>query len=80
MAVKIRLSRRGKKKFPSYRIVVIDSRHSREGKFIENIGFYNPCKDPFEFKINEEAAKKWLKNGAIPSPTVKNLLKRIKII
>ncbi len=75
MAVKIRLRRMGKKKNPFYRIVVADSRSPRDGKFIEEIGTYNPNTDPSEFKINEELAKKWLANGAQPTETVGKLFK-----
>lgn len=75
MAVKMRLKRLGVKKAPFYRIVVADSRAPRDGKFIEEIGFYDPTKEPIELKVDEEAAKKWLANGAQPSDTVKKLLK-----
>ncbi len=75
MAVKIRLKRTGKKKNPFYRIVVADARSPRDGKFIEQIGTYDPTKDPSEFKINEELAKKWLANGAQPTETVGKLFK-----
>ena len=75
MAVKIRLRRMGKKKAPFYRIVVADSRSPRDGKFIEEIGTYNPNTDPSEFKIDEERAKKWLADGAQPTETVGKLLK-----
>lgn len=75
MAVKIRLRRMGQKKAPYYRIVVADSRSPRDGRFIEEIGTYNPNADPSEFKIDEEAAKKWLENGAKPTDTVGKLLK-----
>ena len=75
MAVKIRLRRMGQKKAPYYRIVVADSRSHRDGHFIEEIGTYNPNADPSESKIDEEAAKKWLENGAKPTDTVGKLLK-----
>ncbi len=75
MAVKIRLRRMGKKKLPYYRIIVADSRAPRNGRFIEELGTYDPNKDPSEFKINEEAAKKWLANGAQPTETVGKLFK-----
>jgi small subunit ribosomal protein S16 len=75
MAVKIRLRRMGQKKAPFYRIVVADSRSPRDGKFIEEIGTYNPNADPSEFRINEEAAKKWLGNGAQPTEVVGKLFK-----
>lgn len=75
MAVKIRLRRMGQKKAPFYRIVVADSRSPRDGQFIEEIGTYNPNADPSEFRINEEAAKKWLGNGAQPTEVVGKLFK-----
>ena len=75
MAVKIRLRRMGQKKNPIYRIVVSDSRSPRDGKFIEEIGTYNPNTDPSEFKVDEEAAKKWLANGAQPTEVVGKILK-----
>ena len=67
MAVKIRLRRMGEKKNPFYRIVVVDSRSPRDGRFIEEIGTYNPNIEPSEFKVDEELAKKWLANGAQPT-------------
>lgn len=73
--VKIRLTRIGKKKAPLYRIVVADSRSPRDGRFIEEIGTYDPKQDPSVFKIDEEAAKKWLNNGAQPTAEVAKLLK-----
>ena len=75
MAVKIRLKRIGAKKAPFYRIVVADSRYPRDGRFIEEIGYYDPTKDPSVIKVNEELAKKWLSNGAQPTDTVAKLLK-----
>ena len=75
MAVKIRLKRMGKKKAPFYRIVVADARSPRDGRFIEEIGYYDPTKDPSVFKIDEELAKKWLGNGAQPTDTVAKLFK-----
>ena len=75
MAVKIRLRRMGQKKNPIYRIIVSDSRSPRNGRFIEEIGTYNPNTDPSEFKIDEELAKKWLTNGAQPTDVVAKLLK-----
>lgn len=80
MAVKIRLKRLGVKKAPFYRIVVADSRAPRDGKFIEEIGYYDPTKEPMQLKVNEEAANKWLGNGAQPSDTVKKLLKIAGVI
>ena len=76
MAVKIRLRRMGAKKAPFYRIVVADSRSPRDGRFIEEIGYYNPCTEPSEIKVDVEKAEKWLKNGAQPTETVKVLLKK----
>ena len=75
MAVKIRLRRMGQKKNPIYRIIVADSRSPRNGRFIEEIGTYNPNTDPSEFKIDEELAKKWLTNVAQPTDVVAKLLK-----
>ena len=75
MAVKIRLKRMGKKKAPFYRIVVADSRSPRDGKFIEEIGTYDPNQEPSLFKVNEDAAKKWLNNGAQPTEVVGKILK-----
>lgn len=76
MAVKIRLRRMGAKKSPFYRIVVADSRFPRDGRFIEEIGFYNPLVEPAEIKVDAEKAKKWIANGAQPTDTVKSLLKK----
>ena len=76
MAVKIRLKRMGSNKKPFYRIVVADSRSPRDGKFIEEIGYYNPVSQPKQVKINDEKAVKWLSNGAQPTDTVKSLLKK----
>ena len=73
--VKIRLSRMGAKKAPFYRIVVADSRYPRNGRFIEEIGYYDPTKEPSVIKFDEEAAKQWLANGAQPTDTVAKLLK-----
>ena len=75
MAVKIRLRRMGQKKAPFYRIVVADSRSPRDGRFIEEIGTYDPTKDPSEFKVDEELAKKWLNNGARPTEVVGKIFK-----
>lgn len=80
MAVKIRLKRIGAKKNPYYRVVVADSRYPRDGRFIEEIGTYNPIVDPAEVKIDSEKALKWLKNGAQPTDTVKSLLKKVGVI
>lgn len=76
MAVKIRLRRMGAKKAPFYRIVVADSRYPRDGRFIEEIGTYDPTKDPAIVNIDGEKAKKWISNGAQPTDTVKALLKK----
>ena len=75
MAVKIRLRRMGEKKNPFYRIVVADSRSPRDGRFIEEIGTYNPNIEPSEFKVDEELAKKWLASGAQPTEVVGKLFK-----
>ena len=75
MAVKIRLRRLGAKKAPFYRFVVADSRYPRDGRFIEEVGYYDPTKEPSVIKIDEEKAKTWLANGAQPTDTVKALLK-----
>ncbi len=80
MATRIRLKRQGAKKRPFYRIVVADSRSPRDGRFIEEIGYYDPCKEPAEVKINDEKAVKWLKNGAQPSETVRALLNKAGLI
>ena len=74
--VKIRLKRIGMKKQPFYRIVVTDSRSSRDGRFIEEIGYYNPLTEPVEIKIDQERAKYWLGNGAQPTDTTRGLLKK----
>ena len=79
MAVKIRLKRMGKKKAPFYRIVVADSRSPRDGRFIEEIGTYDPNTDPSTFKVNEELAKKWLTNGAQPTEVVSKIFKQAGI-
>jgi small subunit ribosomal protein S16 len=76
MAVKIRLRRVGKKKVPHYRIVVADSRAARDGRFIEQIGTYDPKKEPTEAKIDKERAMEWIKDGAQISETVKSLMKK----
>ena len=75
MAVKIRLRRMGQKKSPFYRIIVADSQSPRDGRFIEEIGTYNPNTDPSTFNVNEEAAKKWLANGAQPTEVVAKIFK-----
>ncbi len=76
MAVKLRLKRMGKKKAPFYRIVAADSRSPRDGKAIEEIGYYDPTKSPAEIKVNEELTFKWLKNGAEPTDTVRSILSK----
>ena len=78
--VKIRLKRMGAHKNPFYRVVVADSRAPRDVRFIEELGYYNPLKDPVDIKINEESAKKWLETGAQPTETVKKLFKQVGII
>ena len=74
MATKIRLTRMGAKKAPFYRLIVADSRSKRDGRFIEQIGTYNPLTKPAEIKVDEEKALKWLHDGAIPTDTVRNIL------
>ena len=80
MAVKIRLRRMGAKKAPFYRIVVADSRYPRDGRFIEEVGYYDPTKEPSVIKIDEEKAKTWLANGAQPTDTVRALLKKVNAL
>lgn len=80
MAVKIRLRRMGAKKAPFYRIVVADSRYPRDGRFIEEIGTYDPLKEPAEIKVDSDKAKQWIANGAQPTDTVKDLLKKSGVI
>ena len=80
MAVKLRLRRMGAKKAPYYRIVVADSRYPRDGRFIEEIGFYNPMVEPAEVKVDAEKAKKWIANGAQPTDTVKALFKKNEVL
>ena len=80
MAVKIRLMRMGAKKKPFYRIVAADSRSPRDGRFIEVIGTYNPLVTPAETKVDEQLAIKWLKNGAMPTDTVRNLFSKVGIM
>ena len=79
MAVKIRLRRMGQKKAPFYRIVVAETRSPREGRFIEEIRTYDPTRDPSEYHVNEELAKKWLANGAQPTETVARIFKNAGI-
>ena len=76
MAVKIRLRRMGAKKAPFYRIVVADSRYPRDGRFIEELGYYDPTKDPSVIKVDEEKVNSWLANGAQPTDSVKAILKK----
>ena len=80
MAVKIRLRRLGAKKAPFYRVVVADSRYPRDGRFIEEIGYYDPTKNPADVKIDADKAKQWISNGAQPTDTVKVLLKKSGIV
>ena len=80
MAVKIRLRRMGAKKAPFYRIVVADSRYPRNGRFLEEIGYYDPAKTPVTVQIDAEKAKKWMSNGAQPTDTVRSLLKANNIL
>ncbi len=78
--VKIRLRRLGKKKAPFYRIVVADSRYPRDGRFIEELGYFDPMKEPVDIKIDADKAKDWLAKGAQPTETVKSLLKKSGVI
>ena len=78
--VKIRLRRMGAKKAPFYRIVVADSRYPRDGRFIEELGYYNPLTEPAEIKIDAERAQQWIKNGAQPTDTVRSLMKKAGIL
>ena len=80
MAVKIRLRRMGAKKAPFYRIVVADSRFPRDGRFIEELGYYDPTKDPSVIELDAEKAKKWIANGAQPTDTVRALLKKKEVL
>ena len=80
MAVKMRLRRMGAKKAPCYRIVVADSRYPRDGRFIEEIGFYNPMKNPAEITVDADKAKNWITNGAQPTDTVRDLLKKTGVL
>ncbi|MCI9224353.1 MULTISPECIES: 30S ribosomal protein S16 [unclassified Acutalibacter] len=80
MAVKIRLRRMGAKKNPFYRIVVADSRFPRDGRFIEEIGYYNPMEEPSVVKVDPEKAKKWIEDGAQPTDTVRELFKKHGVI
>jgi small subunit ribosomal protein S16 len=76
MAVKIRLRRMGAKKAPFYRIVVADSRYPRDGRFIEELGYYNPLINPAEVKLDGDKTRQWIKNGAQPTDTVRDILKK----
>ncbi|MDR1794366.1 MAG: 30S ribosomal protein S16 [Erysipelotrichaceae bacterium] len=80
MSVKIRLRRMGAKKDPFYRIVVADSRYPRDGRFIEQLGYYNPTSEPADIKVDSEAALKWLQKGAQPSDTVRDLLSKAGVM
>ena len=80
MAVKLRLTRMGAKKAPFYRIVATDSRKARDGQYIEQIGYYDPTKDPVDVKIDAEIAKKWLACGAQPTDTVRDLFIKYGVI
>ena len=80
MSVKIRLKRMGMKKMPFYRVVVADERSPRDGRFIEEIGYYNPMTEPATIKIDAEKAQQWIKNGAQPTDTARTLLKKSGII
>ncbi len=79
MPVRIRLMRFGRRKRPFYRVVAADSRAPRDGKFIEILGYYDPLKEPYEFKVDTDKVKKWLERGAEPTETVRALLRKIGI-
>ena len=78
--VKLRLRRMGAKKAPCYRVVVADSRYPRDGRFIEEIGTYNPCVSPAEISIDADRAREWIKTGAQPTDTVRALLKKVDVL
>lgn len=80
MAVKIRLRRMGAKKAPFYRVVVADSRYPRDGRFIEEIGTYNPLAEPAVVNVNADRAQEWIKNGAQPTDTVRGILKKAGVL
>jgi small subunit ribosomal protein S16 len=80
MATKIRLKRMGAKKAPFYRIVVADVKAPRDGRFIEEVGYYNPLTEPVEIKVDAEAVQKWIKTGAQPTDTVRALLKKAGVL
>ena len=80
MAIKLRLKRMGAKKKPFYRIIASDSRSPRDGRFIDEIGYYNPTVDPPEIKIDSEKAQKWIKSGAQPTDTVRSLMKKAGVL
>lgn len=80
MAVKIRLTRMGSKKRPTYRVVASDSRAPRDGQYLEQVGFYNPLVDPAEIRINDEVALKWLNQGAVPTDTARDLLSKAGVM
>ena len=80
MAVKMRLRRMGAKKAPFYRVVVADSRYPRDGRFIEEIGYYNPMTEPADIKIDADKAKEWIAKGAQPTDTAKSILKKSGVI
>jgi small subunit ribosomal protein S16 len=80
MAVRIRLARHGKKKAPFYRLVVADSRSPRDGRFIEQLGTYNPMTDPADIRVEEERAVHWLSKGALPSDTARALLRKAGVL
>ncbi len=80
MAVRIRLARHGRKRNPFFRLVVADSRSPRDGRFIEQLGTYDPMQDPAEIKVDDERALHWLKNGALPSDTARGLLRKAGVL
>ena len=80
MAIRIRLARRGRRNRPFYRVVVAESSAPRDGRFIEILGYYDPVKDPYEFKVDPEKVRRWLERGAQPTETVRALLRRSGIL
>ncbi len=80
MAMKVRLKRMGAKKAPFYRIVVADAKAPRDGRFIEEVGYYNPISEPVELKVDGERVQHWIKNGAQPTDTVRALLKKANVL
>lgn len=80
MAVKIRLARVGRRKGPAYRVVVADQRKARDGRFIEILGYYQPLQNPAQVEVDSDRALKWLKDGAVPSETVRSIFRKLGIL